>query len=58
MDTLIVDDLQVAITIAYGARRYRVVTLNGDFIDISGTMTSAPPNRNSSTEDLQTLKSR
>ena len=48
MDTLVVDDLQKALPIAYGARRCRVVTLNGDFIDVSGTMTSAPPNRNSS----------
>lgn len=57
-DTLVVNNLQDALPIAYGAKRYRVVTLNGDFIDISGTMTSAPPNRNSGTEDLQSLKNR
>jgi len=58
MDTLIVDDLQKALPIAYGTRRHRVVTLNGDFIDISGTMTSAPPNRKTSAEDMESLKSR
>jgi structural maintenance of chromosome 4 len=46
MDTLVVDNLEKALPIAYGGRRHRVVTLNGDFVDITGTMTSAPPSLN------------
>uniref|UniRef100_A0AAR5Q6Q8 Structural maintenance of chromosomes protein n=1 Tax=Dendroctonus ponderosae TaxID=77166 RepID=A0AAR5Q6Q8_DENPD len=37
-DTLVAKDLEQASRIAYGARRYRVVTLNGDLIETSGTM--------------------
>ncbi|KAJ3660188.1 hypothetical protein Zmor_004654 [Zophobas morio] len=37
-DTLVADDLEQATRIAYGARRYRVVTLKGDLIETSGTM--------------------
>lgn len=57
-DTLVTEDLQQAVEIAYGSRRYRVVTLKGDFIDISGTMTSAPPAKSIGTEDLESLKCR
>ncbi|CAG9764069.1 unnamed protein product [Ceutorhynchus assimilis] len=37
-DTLVADDLEQASRIAYGARRYRVVTLKGDLIETTGTM--------------------
>lgn len=37
-DTLVADDLAQANRIAYGARRWRVVTLDGQLIDKSGTM--------------------
>ncbi|KAG0668723.1 hypothetical protein C6P45_004391 [Maudiozyma exigua] len=37
-DTLVVTDLNQANKVAYGKRRYRVVTLDGQLIDISGTM--------------------
>lgn len=38
-DTLVAKDLQGANRIAYGAKRWRVVTLDGQLIDKSGTMT-------------------
>ncbi|XP_013190981.1 structural maintenance of chromosomes protein 4 [Amyelois transitella] len=37
-DTLVATDLEQASRIAYGATRYRVVTLKGDVIEIAGTM--------------------
>ncbi|KAK2747308.1 hypothetical protein FQN57_002206 [Myotisia sp. PD_48] len=37
-NTLVAKDLQQANKIAYGARRWRVVTLDGQLIDVSGTM--------------------
>lgn len=37
-NTLVVKDLEQANRIAYGARRWRVVTLDGQLIDVSGTM--------------------
>ena len=37
-NTLVAKDLDQANRIAYGARRWRVVTLDGQLIDISGTM--------------------
>ncbi|XP_055858458.1 structural maintenance of chromosomes protein 4 [Episyrphus balteatus] len=37
-NTLVATDLEQGSRIAYGARRYRVVTLNGDLIETSGTM--------------------
>lgn len=37
-DTLVTSDLETASKIAYGAKRFRVVTLEGQLIDISGTM--------------------
>jgi structural maintenance of chromosome 4 len=37
-NTLVANDLQHANRIAYGARRWRVVTLDGQLIDMSGTM--------------------
>ncbi|KAJ3092463.1 hypothetical protein HK102_007087, partial [Quaeritorhiza haematococci] len=37
-DTLVANDLQQANRIAYGKRRFRVVTLDGKVIDVSGTM--------------------
>ena len=36
--TLVAKDLEQANRIAYGARRWRVVTLDGQLIDVSGTM--------------------
>ncbi|XP_026316023.1 structural maintenance of chromosomes protein 4 [Hyposmocoma kahamanoa] len=38
-DTLVANDLDQASRIAYGATRYRVVTLKGDVIEIAGSMT-------------------
>ena len=37
-NTLVAKDLKQANSIAYGARRWRVVTLDGQLIDVSGTM--------------------
>jgi structural maintenance of chromosome 4 len=37
-NTLVANDLQQANRIAYGAKRWRVVTLAGQLIDMSGTM--------------------
>ncbi|KAJ8924806.1 hypothetical protein NQ315_000960 [Exocentrus adspersus] len=37
-DTLVANDLEQASRIAYGAQRFRVVTLRGDLIETSGTM--------------------
>ncbi|RMZ85784.1 hypothetical protein DV737_g343, partial [Chaetothyriales sp. CBS 132003] len=37
-NTLVAEDLHQANRIAYGARRWRVVTLDGQLIDVSGTM--------------------
>lgn len=37
-NTLVASDLEQANRIAYGARRWRVVTLDGQLIDVSGTM--------------------
>ncbi|XP_003704537.1 structural maintenance of chromosomes 4-like protein gluon [Megachile rotundata] len=37
-DTLVVNDLDQATRIAYGQRRFRVVTLKGELIELSGTM--------------------
>lgn len=37
-NTLAAEDLEQANRIAYGARRWRVVTLDGQLIDVSGTM--------------------
>ncbi|XP_060578899.1 structural maintenance of chromosomes protein 4-like [Ruditapes philippinarum] len=37
-DTLVADNLDQATRIAYGANRFRVVTLQGQLIDTSGTM--------------------
>jgi len=37
-NTLVAEDLEQANRIAYGAKRWRVVTLNGQLIDKSGTM--------------------
>ncbi len=37
-ETLVANNIQQAREIAYGQRRYRVVTVNGDVIEISGTM--------------------
>ncbi|XP_037943641.1 structural maintenance of chromosomes protein 4-like [Teleopsis dalmanni] len=37
-DTLVADDLEVASRIGFGARRFRVVTVSGDIIETSGTM--------------------
>ena len=38
-DTLVAADLKQANRVAYGKRRFKVVTLDGKLIDISGTMT-------------------
>ncbi|ETN45332.1 uncharacterized protein HMPREF1541_09163 [Cyphellophora europaea CBS 101466] len=37
-DTLVAENLEQANRIAYGAKRWRVVTLDGQLIDVSGTM--------------------
>uniref|UniRef100_A0A0K8WDU8 Structural maintenance of chromosomes protein n=1 Tax=Bactrocera latifrons TaxID=174628 RepID=A0A0K8WDU8_BACLA len=37
-NTLVANELEQGSRIAYGVRRYRVVTLNGDVIETSGTM--------------------
>ncbi|GAV52788.1 hypothetical protein ZYGR_0AI00700 [Zygosaccharomyces rouxii] len=37
-NTLVANDLKQANRVAYGKRRFRVVTLDGNLIDISGTM--------------------
>ena len=37
-NTVVAQDLQQANRIAYGAKRWRVVTLDGQLIDVSGTM--------------------
>jgi structural maintenance of chromosome 4 len=37
-NTLVAKDMEQANRIAYGARRWRVVTLDGQLIDVSGTM--------------------
>eukprot|EP01132_Coremiostelium_polycephalum_P004814 gene4814-6000_t len=37
-DTLVANDLEIASRIAYGSQRYRVVTLKGELIDMSGAM--------------------
>ena len=37
-DTLVANDMDQATKVAYGAKRYRVVTLNGELIETSGTM--------------------
>lgn len=37
-NTLVAKDLEQANRIAYGARRWRIVTLDGQLIDVSGTM--------------------
>lgn len=37
-DTLVAENLQQANRVAYGSRRFRVVTLDGKLIDLSGTM--------------------
>ncbi|XP_044758906.1 structural maintenance of chromosomes protein 4 [Coccinella septempunctata] len=37
-DTLVANDLDQASRIAYGSKRYRVVTLKGDLIETTGTM--------------------
>ncbi|KAH9008859.1 SMCs flexible hinge [Lactarius deliciosus] len=42
-DTLVAQDLAQANRIAFGARRWRVVTLAGELIDSSGTMSGGGP---------------
>ncbi|KAJ3112510.1 hypothetical protein HDU96_004491 [Phlyctochytrium bullatum] len=37
-DTLVVENIEIARKIAYGPKRYRVVTLDGSLIDVSGTL--------------------
>lgn len=37
-DTLVAEDLDQATRVAYGAQRFRVVTLKGELIELSGTM--------------------
>jgi structural maintenance of chromosome 4 len=38
-NTLVVDDLNSAMKLNYGKKRYRVATLKGDIIEVAGTMT-------------------
>ena len=44
-DTLVADDMEQATKIAYGARRYRTVTLGGELIETSGTMSGGGRNK-------------
>lgn len=44
-DTLVSNDLEQGTRIAYGAKRFRVVTLNGDLIETSGTMSGGGKNK-------------
>lgn len=37
-DTLVAKEIDQATRIGYGSKRYRIVTLQGDLIEISGTM--------------------
>lgn len=37
-NTLVCENLEIATHIAYGAQRFRVVTLKGEVIEIVGTM--------------------
>ena len=37
-DTLVADNMNQATKVAYGAKRFRVVTLSGELIETSGTM--------------------
>lgn len=39
-DTLVANDLEQASRIAYGAQRYRVVTIGGDLIETTGMLVS------------------
>ena len=41
-DTLVAKDMEQATRIAYGARRFRVVTLGGGMIEASGAMSGGP----------------
>jgi structural maintenance of chromosome 4 len=43
-DTLVADDMEQANRIAFGAKRYRVVTLAGQIIDINGGMSGGGNN--------------
>ena len=38
-DTLVAENMDQATKVAYGAKRFRVVTLGGELIETSGTMT-------------------
>jgi len=37
-DTLVCENIDLAMRIAYGTPRYRVITLKGELIEMSGTM--------------------
>ena len=37
-DTLVANDIKIAMKVAYGEVRRRVVTLNGEVIEVTGTM--------------------
>ncbi|CAL9738321.1 structural maintenance of chromosomes protein 4 [Monosporozyma servazzii] len=54
-NTLVANDLKQANRVAYGKKRFRVVTLDGKLIDISGTMTGGGNNVSS---NLLQLKSK
>ncbi|KTA99247.1 Structural maintenance of chromosomes protein 4 [Nakaseomyces glabratus] len=43
-DTLVCQNMEQANRVAYGKKRYRVVTLDGNLIDLSGTMTGGGRN--------------
>eukprot|EP00090_Calanus_glacialis_P026751 TRINITY_DN42055_c0_g1_i1.p1 TRINITY_DN42055_c0_g1~~TRINITY_DN42055_c0_g1_i1.p1 ORF type:complete len:1294 (+),score=513.23 TRINITY_DN42055_c0_g1_i1:38-3919(+) len=44
-DTLVATDMDQATKVAYGARRFRVVTLGGELIETSGTMSGGGRNK-------------
>ncbi|CAL9732834.1 structural maintenance of chromosomes protein 4 [Monosporozyma unispora] len=52
-NTLVANDLKQANRVAYGKKRFRVVTLDGKLIDISGTMTGGGNNVSSSLLQLK-----
>ncbi len=53
-DTLVAPDLKTASSVAYGSTRHRVVTINGELIEVSGTMSGGgkPKRGGMSNKDL------
>lgn len=54
--TLVTSKLDTAMKVAYyDEKRYRVITINGEFIDSSGTMTKLPLKNGRDREDQEFL---